>query len=426
VSEAPRTAMRISSRAESVAPFFALQFQERAAQLEAQGHHVAKLCIGEPAFGAPPEVIEKARSALSASTLPYTEALGLRRLRHAIADYYATRYGVEVNASRILITAGASAGLLLATAALVEPGDEVLLADPSYPCNRQLLRSFGAVAELVPTDESTRFHLNCALLLRHWSARTRGLMLTTPSNPVGSSLSPMELTALCAFARARSAWRIVDETYLGLADPDPSGRPAPSVLSLDPEAFVINSFSKYFGMTGWRLGWCIVPPDLVTPMKRLAQNYYVSPPTLAQYAALACFSPSSLAVCEARRIELVARRHLMLAGLKRMGLSVPVEPDGAFYVYVDIRRSGLDALEFCERALEEAHVALTPGCDFGHCGANTHVRLSYAASREEIQEGLARLEKFFRLRLSSKQIGKHRHEAPNGGSGVGVLPRHLE
>lgn len=391
--------MKTSQRAQSIAPFFAMEFGKHAAALEAKGHPIIKLSIGEPDFGAPPAVLQAAREATDGRSLAYTSALGTSALREAIAGFYQSVHGVYVDPSRIVVTAGASAALLLVTAALVDPGDEVIVGDPSYPCNRQFLSSFGAQVKLVATDASTRFQLSAAAVKDNWTEKTSGLMIATPSNPTGTSVAVGELKEICEWARQNNAWRIVDEIYLNLGDPDAQGDAPQSVLSFDSDAIVINSFSKYFGMTGWRLGWCVVPEILVPIMERLAQNYYICPSTLAQQAALACFTPESLAVCEARRIEFTERRALVLEGLERIGLSVPVPPDGAFYVYFDVSDTGLTSWEFCERALEEAHVALTPGKDFGYCGADTHVRLSYASSTKTLQEAIGRLGQFMsRLR----------------------------
>ncbi|MGC4061572.1 MAG: aminotransferase class I/II-fold pyridoxal phosphate-dependent enzyme [Aquabacterium sp.] len=387
--------MKVSQRAQSITPFLAMEFGKRAAQLEAQGHRVIRLNLGEPDFGAPPTVrAELQRIAGSHTPLPYTGALGLPALREAIAGFYQQAHGLSLSPERVIVTAGASAALLLLTAALVDPGDEVLMGDPSYPCNRQFLSGFGADVRLVPTDAGSRFQLDLAAVQRHWSARTRGLMIATPSNPTGTSVPKAELAAICDWTRARNAWRIIDEIYLNLGDADAAGHAPQTALAFDEDACVINSFSKYFGMTGWRLGWAVVPEALVPAMERLAQNYYICAPTPAQMAALACFTPDAIAACEARRQELSARRALVLQGLADMGLHVPVPPDGAFYVYIDVSSTGLDAMRFCERALQEAHVALTPGHDFGRCGAATHVRLSYAASREDLSEGLRRLKRF--------------------------------
>jgi aspartate/methionine/tyrosine aminotransferase len=383
--------MKISQRAQAIAPFLAMEFGKRAAELEAAGHRVIRLNLGEPDFGAPPAVRAELQRIAPHTAMPYTGALGLPALREAIAGFYQCAHGVRIAPERIVVTAGASAALLLLTAALVDPGDEVLVGDPSYPCNRQFLSGFGADVRLVPTDAASRFQLDLAAVQRHWSARTQGLMIATPSNPTGTSVPPQALAAICHWARDHGAWRIVDEIYLNLSDAQPDGTAAPTILALDDGACVINSFSKYFGMTGWRLGWAVVPQAMVPAMERLAQNYFICASTPAQIAALQCFTPESIAVCEARKREFAERRALVLQGLAGMGLSVPVPPDGAFYVYIDVSSTGLDAMQFCERALQEAHVALTPGHDFGHCSAASHIRLSYAASKEDLLEGMERL-----------------------------------
>jgi aspartate/methionine/tyrosine aminotransferase len=380
-----------------------MEFVKHAAALEAQGRDIVKLSIGEPDFGAPPAVIAAAHELTDGRPLAYTPALGIPELREAIAGFYHDVHGVHVDPSRIIVTAGASAALLLMTAALVDPEDEVIVGDPSYPCNRQFLSSFGARVRLVATDASTRFQLSADAVKAHWSPTTTGLMIATPSNPTGTSVLPGELREICEWARQKGAWRIVDEIYLNLGTPDENGHPPQTVLSFDPDAIVINSFSKYFGMTGWRLGWCVVPERLVPIVERLAQNYYICPSALAQQAALACFTPESLAVCESRRVAFAERRALVLEGLNRIGLPVPVPPDGAFYVYLDVSETGLTSWQFCERALEEAHVALAPGKDFGDCGADKYVRLSYAVSDERLREGIERLGRFMdRLRTEQR------------------------
>ena len=386
--------MKVSQRAQAIAPFLAMEFGKRAAELEANGHRVIRLNLGEPDFGAPPAVRTALQQLAPDTALPYTGALGLPALREAIAGFYQSAHGLHISPQRIVVTAGASAALLLLTAALVDPGDKVMVGDPSYPCNRQFLTGFGAEVQLVPTTASTRFQLDLATVQTHWHPQTRGLMIATPSNPTGTSVPPAELAALCHWARDQGAWRIVDEIYLNLSDAQADGSAAPTILALDDGACVINSFSKYFGMTGWRLGWAVVPEALVPALERLAQNYYICASTPAQLAALACFTPESLAVCEARKQEFTERRALVLQGLSDIGLQVPVRPDGAFYVYIDVGPTGMDSMQFCERALQEAHVALTPGHDFGpHSGAQ-HVRLSYAASKDDLSEGLARLQRW--------------------------------
>jgi len=366
-----------------------MEFSKHAAVLEAEGHRIIKLNVGQPDFGAPPAVVRAMRDALDQGRTSYTPALGIQSLRRAIAGHYATAHGVELDPGRVVVTAGASAALLLLTAALINPGDEVLVADPSYPCNRHFLSSFGADVKLVPTTPATRYQLDIALVQQHWGPRTRGLMVATPSNPTGTSVPAAELAAMCRHVDEHDGWRIVDEIYLGLQDGTPR-----TALAADGETLVINSFSKYFGMTGWRLGWAVLPEVLVEPVSRLAMHYFLSASAPAQQAALAAFTPESLALCEERRKELAARRALVLEGLERIGLPVPAIPDGAFYVYFDVTGTGLTAWEFCRRALAETHVALTPGTDFGAHTADTHVRLSYAASRDELREGLDRIGAF--------------------------------
>ena len=388
--------MKIAARATAAQPFYAMSIGERAGILQAAGHSIAKLSLGEPDFGAPPAVREEMCRVMDGRPLPYSPALGLLALREAIAGFYRDRHGVEVDPARIVVTTGASSALLLVAAATTQPGDDVVIADPSYPCNRQLVETYGGRIVLAPTSPASRYQMDRAAAEAAWTPHTSAVMLATPSNPTGTSIPFEELASICALARERSVWRIVDEIYLGLADPGEDGRPARTVLETDPDAIVINSFSKYFGMTGWRLGWAILPEELVAPAENLAVNYFLCASTPVQQAALAAFSPESISVCEQRRQELFARRSIVLDGLERIGLPVPVLPDGAFYVYVyfDVSSTGLDAQTFCHRALEEAHVALTPGQDFSTTTARSHVRLSYAASRDEVREGMECLETF--------------------------------
>ena len=384
----------MSRRAREAQPFRAMVFGERADEMIARSISVIKLSLGEPDFGAPPAVRDAMREQYDGRALPYTAALGLPELRRAIADFYHERHHVDIDPRRIVITAGGSAALLLATALTVDPGDEVIVADPSYPCNRELIRSFEGVVVDVPTSAATRFHLNAELVDRAWSERTKAVMVTSPSNPTGTTIDFDVLKGVCDLARFRGAWRIIDETYLDLADREPDGSEVRSALLADPDAIICNSFSKFFGMTGWRLGWAVVPEYTIEAVDDLATNYYLCAHTPTQHAALACSTPESLAVCEERRQELLARRRIVVSGLERIGLPLEVVPNGAFYAYFSVAGTGLDAWTFCERALEEAHVALTPGRDFGPATADTHVRLSYAASREALTEGLSRLGKF--------------------------------
>lgn len=382
--------LKFSDRANAITPFYAMAFSEKASALEAKGHHVVRLNIGEPDFGAPGPVVQAMQDVMEKAELPYTSALGLPALREAIAGFYGQRHSVTVNPDNVVVTAGASAALLLVSAALVNHGDKVMLADPAYPCNRQFIRSFGGQLQSIPAGAEQRFQLTPQSVQANWQSDTKGVMLASPSNPTGTSVPESDLAAICDFVKSRGGWRIVDEIYLNLSH---HGH-AQTVLAFDPDAIVINSFSKYFGMTGWRLGWCVVPDDMVPVMERLAQNLYICPSTPAQYAALACFTPETLNVCEGRRDILLHRRQRVLDGLKQAGLSVDVEPDGAFYVYINVTSTGLNAMTFCERLLEEQHVALTPGNDFGEATGDDYVRLSFAASETALDEGIKRIGTF--------------------------------
>lgn len=386
-------ACRVAHRA-SIEPFHAMAFGQRAAALEAAGHDIVRLNLGEPDYGAPPAARAAMREVMDGRPLTYTPAFGLPELRSAIAEFYRNRHGVAIDPRRIAVTPGASGSLLLAIAATVEAGDDVVIADPSYPCNREIVKSFGGRVVMAETSPTTRFQLDASTVDRAWTERTTAVMIASPSNPTGTTIAIDELAAICGLARERGAWRIVDEIYLNLADHGPGAAVRPSVLTCDPDAIAIDSFSKYFGMTGWRLGWCVLPDGLVEAVERLAMNYFLCASAPAQLAALACFTPESLAVCEDRRIDLLGRRQIVLDGLADLGLPVPVPPDGAFYAYCDVSGTGLGAWEFCERALDQAHVALTPGRDFGPATAGRFVRFSYAASRDDLQEGLHRLRSF--------------------------------
>ena len=392
--QSPAASPVMSRRAREANPFRAMVFGEQADKMIAQGTSVIKLSLGEPDFGAPPAVRDAMREQYDGRALPYTAAMGLPELRQAIADFYRERHDLDIDPKRICVTAGGSAALLLATALTVDPGDDVIVADPSYPCNRELVRSFEGRVIDVPTSAATRFHLTADLCSQYWTSKTKAVMITSPSNPTGTTIDFNVLDEVCKLAASRGAWRIVDETYLDLADREPDGTEVKSVLACDPDAIVCNSFSKFFGMTGWRLGWMVVPEYALEAMDDLATNFFLCAHTPTQHAALACFTPETLAVCEERRQELLERRRIVVDGLAEIGLPLEVEPNGAFYAYFNISSTGLDAWTFCERALKEAHIALTPGRDFGEATADTHVRLSYAASREALREGLKRLGDF--------------------------------
>ncbi len=391
--------MKISRRAENIAPFYVMEMAKAAAELGASVAHtdapMVFLNIGEPDFTAPPLVQEAALRAIAQGHSQYTQATGLPALRASISTWYASRFGVNVPASRIVVTAGASAALQLACLALIDAGDEVLMPDPSYPCNRHFVSAADGRAVLIPTTAQQRFQLSAAQVQAAWGPKTRGVLLASPSNPTGSSIDPDELRRIHAVVQARGGVTLVDEIYLPLSYDAHYGQTA---LAIDDAVISINSFSKYFNMTGWRLGWMVVPEALVPVIERLAQNLFICPSTLAQHAALACFEPESIALYEARRAEFKARRDYFVPALQSLGLQVPVVPDGAFYAWADCSaacaRLGIkDSWDFSFAVMQQAHVAITPGRDFGTDQTAQFVRFSTASSMEQLQTAVARLRK---------------------------------
>lgn len=391
--------MKISGRAERIEPFYVMEVAKAASQLAREVAGSASpmifLNIGEPDFTAPPLVQEAAERAIRAGRTQYTDATGLPALRERISGWYAQRFGVDVPARRIVVTAGASAALQLACLALIEAGDEILMPDPSYPCNRHFVSAADGDAVLIPTTAQERYQLSAAKVQEHWGARTRGVLLASPSNPTGTSIHPDELRRIHAFVQERGGITLLDEIYLGLSYDDTFGHTG---LAIDDQVISINSFSKYFNMTGWRLGWMVVPEVLVPAVERLAQNLFICPSTVAQHAALACFEPDSIAEYERRRADFKARRDWFIPELQAMGLRVPVMPDGAFYAWADCseaaQRLGVEgSWDFAFVAMRRAHVAVTPGRDFGHAETSRFIRFSTANSMAQLQEAAARLRK---------------------------------
>ena len=389
--------MRISQRAERIAPFYVMEMAKAASALAHQARHTDKpmvfLNIGEPDFTAPDLVQQAAVKAIHDGRTQYTHALGLDRLRERISDWYATRFGVSVPARRIVVTAGASSALQLACLALIEAGDEILMPDPCYPCNRQFVQAADGRAVLLPAGAQQRFQLSAAQVAAHWQAQTRGVLLASPSNPTGTSIAFEELKRIHQFVSDKGGITRVDEIYLGLSYDPAFGQTA---LAIDDNIISINSFSKYFNMTGWRLGWLVVPQALVPVIERLAQNLFICANTVAQYAAIACFESPSLAVYEERREAFKQRRDSFIPQLNAMGLTVPVMPDGAFYAWADCRAAcaklGLaDSWAFAEYVMQHAHVALTPGRDFGDHAPGEYVRMSTASSLSALNTAAGRL-----------------------------------
>jgi aspartate/methionine/tyrosine aminotransferase len=389
--------MRLASRAERIEPFYVMEVAKAAAELGAQVAHtdapMLYLNIGEPDFTAPPLVQAAAERAILDGRTQYTSALGLPALRERLSDWYRTHFGLQIPARRIVITAGASAALQLACLALIEHGDEMLMPDPSYPCNRHFVSAAEGRAVLLPTNAEHRFQLSADQVREHWRARTRGVLLASPSNPTGTSIAPDEMRRIHAEVQSRGGITMVDEIYLGLSYDTAFGH---SALALDDQVISLNSFSKYFNMTGWRLGWMVVPETLVPALERLAQNLYICPSTVAQHAALACFEPDSLRVFEERRAEFKARRDVFIPALDSIGLKVPVMPDGAFYAWADCTqacaRLGVkDSWDFAFEVMRRAHVAITPGRDFGQADTARFVRFSTASSMQTLQTSIERL-----------------------------------
>lgn len=376
-----------SARSRAIEPFHVMALLARANELQADGHDVIHLEIGEPDFTTAAPIVAAGQAALANGHTRYTAARGLPQLREAISGFYAQRYGVNIDPQRILITPGGSGALLLASSLLVDPGKHWLLADPGYPCNRHFLRLVEGAAQLVPVGPEVRYQLNADLVERYWDQDSVGALVASPANPTGTLLSRDELAGLSRALRERGGHLVVDEIYHGLT----YGVDAASVLEVDDDAFVLNSFSKYFGMTGWRLGWAVLPDALLRPVEKLAQNLFIAPPTPAQHAALAAFKPATLALLDQRRDQFMARRDLLLPALRGFGFDIPVTPQGAFYIYAGCGRFADDSSAFCLRLLDEAGVAATPGLDFGRHTARTHLRFAYTTSRERLEQAIARL-----------------------------------
>ena len=386
--------MKLAARLGRIDPFYVMECAKAAVELARSpacaDSPMIFLNIGEPDFTAPPPVLEAAQRCMQGGRTHYTQATGEPRLRERISRWYAQRFGLDIPAQRIIVTAGASAALQLACLALVERGDEVLMPDPSYPCNRHFVAAADGVPVLLPASAAQRFQLDAAGVEAAWTARTAGVLLASPSNPTGTSIAPGEMGRIVQAVRARGGFTIVDEIYLALSFDDAYGRSA-LAHAVQGDVISINSFSKYFCMTGWRLGWMVVPEALVAPIERLAQNLYICPSSIAQHAALACFEPEAITEYEHRRAEFRARRDFLVPALDALGLAVPVLPDGAFYAWADVSKHAASSWDFAFDMMRRAHVAITPGRDFGRAASERFVRLSFASSMPQLQEAVRRL-----------------------------------
>ncbi|MBM3115135.1 pyridoxal phosphate-dependent aminotransferase [Jeongeupia naejangsanensis] len=383
-----------ASRLADIAPFHVMRILADAQALEAAGRDVIHLEVGEPDFPTPQPIVDAGIAALANHQTFYTGACGLPQLRAAIAGFYAQRFGLSIDPRRIIVTPGASGALQLILALLVDRDDEVLLADPGYPCNRHLVRLFEGKAVNVPVGADTRYQLLAEHIGTHWSEGAVAALVASPANPTGAVLAPSEITALAAACRERGGSLIVDEIYQGLV----YDRPHETALSVADDVFIVNSFSKYFQMTGWRLGWLVAPEWAIADLEKLAQNLFLAPPTPAQYAALAAFSAETQAILEARRQELDVRRRYLADRLAEIGLVQATPAEGAFYLWVDAARFTDDAAAFAARLLADEAVAVTPGLDFGQ--APTMLRFAYSQPVERLAQACDRLAQFCKQYLS--------------------------
>jgi aspartate/methionine/tyrosine aminotransferase len=381
---------RIARRMSDIQPFHVMALLARARELEAQGRSIIHMEIGEPDFPTPQPVITAGIRALQQGKIHYTPALGLPQLREAIAAFYMERYGLRISPARIIVTPGASGALLLALGILVNPGEKVLMSDPGYPCNRHLVRFIESLPIGIGTDAATSYQLTPELIVKHWDAKTAAVMIASPANPTGTLVDPESLQTIVEKVHALGGRLIADEIYHGLVY---QGEAA-TALSVSDEVFVINSFSKYFGMTGWRLGWLVAPETYVHDADKLAQNIFLAASTPAQHAALAAFQPETIAILEQRRAEFQRRRDYLLPALRNLGFDVAIIPQGAFYLYADCSRFTKNSEAFARDILDHAGVAITPGIDFGNYEAKRHVRFAYTTSLENLREGVHRLEAF--------------------------------
>ncbi len=378
-----------ASRIEGMTSFKVVDFLEAAVKMEVQGRDIVRMEAGEPAFPTAPAIVEAASVALHDEKTFYTPSLGIIELREAIAAFYDTRYGLRIPAQRIVVTTGSSAALGLICDLIINPGDGLQLTDPGYPCNANFVRRAGGEPQLIPVDAHNAYQLTPESVAEHWRDNTVGVLVASPSNPTGEMLSRDNQRGINAVVASRNGVMIMDELYHGLVYDQQES----SILEINNDAMVINSFSKYFGMTGWRLGWMVVPEDALAAVNIMAQNFYISPPSIAQYAALGAFEPATLEIMEARRAEFRQRRDYLVPALRELGFSIPHTPAGAFYIYAGIEKLAEDSEAFCWDMLERAGVAFTPGTDFGEHLARQHVRFSYTQPMDRLELAVERLGK---------------------------------
>jgi aspartate/methionine/tyrosine aminotransferase len=380
----------IADRMQQIKPFHVMELLMRARELEAQGHSIIHMEVGEPDFTTPEPIIQAGHQALDDGRTHYTPAMGLPELRQAIAAQYNRRFGLDIDHSRVVVTPGASGALQLLLSVLINPGDGVLLADPGYPCNRNFVHMVGGEPQVVDVGPDTDYQLSASLIERNWSSNTKAVMVASPSNPTGTMLSRQQLLEINRIVEQRGGVLIVDEIYQGLVYEAEEH----SALEISDRVFVINSFSKYFGMTGWRLGWLVAPQGTIGPLDRLAQNIFLCAPTLSQYAALAAFSDECIGILEQRKAIFKQRRDYLMPALEDLGFRFQTKPQGAFYLYGDCSRHTNDSTAFAHALLEQMGVAVTPGMDFGANAPEKHLRFAYTTDIELLREGVSRIKQF--------------------------------
>lgn len=386
--------LRIAERISGIQPFYVMELLRRAKELEAQGKDIIHMEIGEPDFTTPRTILNAALAHTATGEVKYTSAAGLSELRQKIAGFYRLRYGVSIPERRVFVTPGATGAFLLALGASLNPGEEVLMADPCYPCNANYVQLYDGKTRTIPVDAGSHYQLTADLIERHWSADTKGVLIASPSNPTGTMIPRAELKKAIGMTHRLGGCFYSDEIYHGLVYEEK----AATALEFSDETFVINSFSKYFGMTGWRIGWLIVPEIFIDAAEKLSQNIFISTSSDAQHAALAAFDPSALAELENRRREFEKRRDFLYAELVRLGFEIPIKPEGAFYIYARCAKFTDDSFRFALDLLESEGVAVTPGKDFGRHEAHHALRFAYTTSLDRLTEAVQRLERFIHTR----------------------------
>ncbi len=391
----------LAPRMKDIQPFHVMSLLCRAKELEQQGRDIIHLEVGEPDFATPPAILEAAMQALRRGDTQYTPSLGLMSLRQAVADFYQQHFSVDISASQVVITPGASGALLLITGALISRGDAVMLADPSYPCNQNFVRFVDGEVQAIAVDESSQYQLTAEIIAKNWQENTKAVLIASPANPTGTIVTEDEMLKIIDLVREKQAYLIVDEIYQCLVYDNETycalkpGDVTNNVQNNDKSHLIIvNSFSKYFQMTGWRIGWCIVPEHLLDSCERLSQNLFLATPTLSQKAALAAFLPETLEILEQRREMFKQRRDYLYPKLLDLGFKIPIKPQGAFYMYCNCSTLTDNSMTFAHELLEQTGLAITPGIDFGQNKPQSYVRLTYTKDISVLEQAVQRLERF--------------------------------